>query len=39
MRNLFLIIENEPGIVDFLKRGLHAHGLEVISALDGVAGN
>jgi DNA-binding response OmpR family regulator len=35
---LILVIEDEPGIVDFLERGLRAHGFEVISALDGVAG-
>lgn len=33
-----LIIEDEPGIVDFLERGLEAHGFEVSSALDGHAG-
>jgi DNA-binding response OmpR family regulator len=35
---LILVIEDEPGIVDFLERGLSAHGFEVISALDGVTG-
>ncbi len=38
MRNLILVIEDEPGIVDFLERGLRAHGFDVISALDGIAG-
>jgi two-component system, OmpR family, response regulator ResD len=33
-----LVIEDEPGIVDFLQRGLKAYGYEVESALDGVAG-
>ena len=36
MPGLILVIEDEPGIVDFLERGLAAHGFEVISALDGV---
>jgi DNA-binding response OmpR family regulator len=36
--DLILVIEDEPGIVDFLERGLRAHGFEVVSALDGVAG-
>ncbi|MBV9196579.1 MAG: response regulator transcription factor [Solirubrobacterales bacterium] len=30
-----LVIEDEPGIVDFLHRGLRAQGYEVSSALDG----
>jgi DNA-binding response OmpR family regulator len=38
MRNRILVIEDEPGIVDFLERGLRSHGFEVISALDGVTG-
>jgi DNA-binding response OmpR family regulator len=33
-----LVIEDEPGIVDFLERGLRSHGFEVESAADGVAG-
>jgi DNA-binding response OmpR family regulator len=33
-----LVIEDEPGIVDFLERGLKAHGFEVSSALDGATG-
>jgi|SRR5579862_407364 len=35
---LILVIEDEPGIVDFLERGLSAQGFAVISALDGEAG-
>jgi len=35
---LVLVIEDEPGIVDFLERGLKAHGFQVISALDGIDG-
>jgi DNA-binding response OmpR family regulator len=35
---LILVIEDEPGIVDFLERGLRAEGFEVISALDGITG-
>ncbi len=38
MPGLILVIEDEPGIVDFLERGLRAHGFEVSSALDGVSG-
>ena len=38
MSGLILVIEDEPGIVDFLERGLRAHGFEVISALDGEGG-
>ena len=33
-----LVIEDEPGIVDFLERGLGSHGFEVRSATDGDAG-
>lgn len=33
-----LVIEDEPGIVDFLERGLVAYGFEVASAGDGIAG-
>jgi DNA-binding response OmpR family regulator len=33
-----LLIEDEPGIVDFLKRGLEAEGFSVQSALDGLEG-
>jgi DNA-binding response OmpR family regulator len=38
MRNRILVIEDEPGIVDFLERGLSSHGFDVISAPDGVTG-
>jgi DNA-binding response OmpR family regulator len=38
MPGLILVIEDEPGIVDFLRRGLRAHGFEVLAALDGIAG-
>jgi DNA-binding response OmpR family regulator len=38
MPGTILVIEDEPGIVDFLERGLRAHGFEVSSALDGVTG-
>jgi DNA-binding response OmpR family regulator len=38
MPEMILVIEDEPGIVDFLERGLEAHGFEVRSALDGVSG-
>jgi two-component system OmpR family response regulator len=33
-----LLVEDEPGIVDFLKRGLRAEGFVVEAALDGVEG-
>ena len=33
-----LLIEDEPGIVDFLKRGLQAEGFSVQTALDGAEG-
>jgi DNA-binding response OmpR family regulator len=33
-----LVIEDEPGIVDFLQRGLTAAGFEVAAQLDGIAG-
>jgi DNA-binding response OmpR family regulator len=33
-----LVIEDEPGIVDFISRGLRAEGFEVESASDGVEG-
>jgi DNA-binding response OmpR family regulator len=33
-----LLVEDEPGIVDFVKRGLEAEGFEVESALDGEEG-
>jgi DNA-binding response OmpR family regulator len=38
MPGLILVIEDEPGIVDFLERGLSAQGFHVISALDGDSG-
>jgi DNA-binding response OmpR family regulator len=38
MSGLILVIEDEPGIVDFLERGLAAHGFDVSSALDGEQG-
>jgi DNA-binding response OmpR family regulator len=38
VRNKILVIEDEPGIVDFLNRGLPAHGFDVVSAGDGVSG-
>ncbi len=39
MPEVILVIEDEPGIVDFLDRGLRAQGFDVISALDGVRGS
>jgi two-component system, OmpR family, copper resistance phosphate regulon response regulator CusR len=33
-----LLVEDEPGIVDFVRRGLEADGFVVEAALDGVAG-
>jgi DNA-binding response OmpR family regulator len=38
MSNRILVIEDEPGIVDFLERGLSSYGFDVESAVDGVAG-
>lgn len=38
MAGRILVIEDEPGIVDFLERGLTAQGFDVISALDGTTG-
>ena len=38
MREVVLVIEDEPGIVDFLDRGLSSQGFEVRSALDGNSG-
>ncbi len=38
MPGLILVIEDEPGIVDFLERGLRAQGFDVLSATDGVSG-
>jgi DNA-binding response OmpR family regulator len=39
MPSVVLVIEDEPGIVDFLERGLRAQGFTVRSALDGVRGS
>lgn len=38
MPGQILVIEDEPGIVDFLERGLRAQGFDVISAVDGNTG-
>lgn len=38
MPGQILVIEDEPGIVDFLERGLSAQGFQVISASDGDSG-
>lgn len=38
MSELILVIEDEPGIVDFLERGLPAYGFDVTSATDGDRG-
>lgn len=38
MSDLILVIEDEPGIVDFLERGLRAQGFQVLSATDGAGG-
>jgi DNA-binding response OmpR family regulator len=35
---MILVVEDEPGIVDFVERGLRAQGFEVSAALDGDAG-
>jgi DNA-binding response OmpR family regulator len=35
---MILVVEDEPGIVDFVERGLRAQGFEVDSALDGETG-
>jgi DNA-binding response OmpR family regulator len=37
-RAMILVVEDEPGIVDFVERGLTSHGFEVRSALDGETG-
>ncbi len=39
MAPVILVIEDEPGIVDFLERGLGAQGFAVRSALDGASGS
>jgi DNA-binding response OmpR family regulator len=38
MPGLILVIEDEPGIVDFLERGLRTQGFDVVTASDGVSG-
>jgi DNA-binding response OmpR family regulator len=38
MPGQILVIEDEPGIVDFLERGLRAQGFDVTSAMDGASG-
>jgi DNA-binding response OmpR family regulator len=38
MGQSILVIEDEPGIVDLLERGLTSYGFDVSSALDGVTG-
>ncbi len=38
MAPVILVIEDEPGIVDFLERGLAARGFDVRAELDGVNG-
>jgi len=38
MRPSILVVEDEPGIVDFVRRGMEAEGFEVQSERDGVAG-
>lgn len=38
MPGVVLVIEDEPGIVDFLDRGLRSQGFDVLSALDGESG-
>jgi DNA-binding response OmpR family regulator len=35
---VILLIEDEPGIVDFVRRGMEAEGFQVQAELDGVAG-
>jgi DNA-binding response OmpR family regulator len=38
MPGRILVIEDEPGIVDFLERGLRSYGFDVASATDGEVG-
>src|ERR1700759_5141232 len=38
MPGLILLIEDEPGIVDFIERGLRAQGFGALSATDGTGG-
>jgi DNA-binding response OmpR family regulator len=33
-----LLVEDEPGIVDFVRRGLEGHGFQVLVETDGIAG-
>ena len=35
---MILVVEDEPGIVDFVERGLRGRGLDVVSETDGEAG-
>ncbi|MBO0768818.1 MAG: response regulator transcription factor [Solirubrobacterales bacterium] len=35
---MILVVEDEPGILDFIERGLRRQGLEVITATDGATG-
>jgi DNA-binding response OmpR family regulator len=35
---VILVVEDEPGIVDFVRRGLEGYGYSVKTALDGVSG-
>jgi DNA-binding response OmpR family regulator len=35
---MILVVEDEPGIVDFVERGLRTRGLDVVSELDGQSG-
>lgn len=35
---MILVVEDEPGILDFVERGLRRHGLDVDTATDGDAG-
>jgi len=37
-RAMILVVEDEPGIIDFVERGLRRQGFEVDSALDGESG-
>ncbi len=38
MRPSILLVEDEPGIVDFVRRGMEAEGFEVSAELDGAEG-
>jgi two-component system, OmpR family, response regulator len=35
---MILVVEDEPGIVDFVERGLRSRGMEVVAETDGEAG-